>query len=181
MRGRRVYPALLLPVAIAAALAGCGDSPDGPVLAPPAEPRTLDLGWVERNRDARITFAVERLAVTEDGWRLTASVTNDSLTPYRLDERSIGLVLLDSGSRAELLRLTGNLSHAPPALKPVRASPPPPPALGPGAEWSATVTGAEVLRAGSVVRVLFGPFSSVERIRSEAQDVQWVTDHFVRL
>jgi hypothetical protein len=38
-----------------------------------------------------------------------------------------------------------------------------------------------VLRAGSVVRVLFGPFPSVERFRSEAQDVQWVTDHFVPL
>jgi hypothetical protein len=181
MRGRRVYPPPLLAVAIAAALTGCGGAPDGPVLAPPAEPRTIELEWVERNRDARITFGVERLVVTEDGWRLTASVTNDSSKPYRPDGRSIGLVLLDTGSRAEVLRLTGNLTHAPPALKPVRASPAPPPVLGPGAEWSATLTGAEVLRAGSVVRVLFGPFPPVERFRSEAQDVQWVTDHFVRL
>jgi hypothetical protein len=181
MRGPRVYPPLFLAAAIAAVLAGCGDSPDEPVLAPPAEPRTIELGWVERHRDARFTFRVERLVVTDDSWSLTVSVTNDSLLPYRPDERSVGLVLLDSASQAEVRRLTGNFTHAPPALTPVRASPPPPPALGPGAAWRTTVTGSEELRAGSVVRVLFGPFPSVERFRSEAQDVQWVTDRFVRL
>jgi hypothetical protein len=90
-------------------------------------------------------------------------------------------VLLETQSPAELRRLTGNLSHPPPALRPTRASPAPPPALGPGASWSATVSGQEELRDGSVVRVLFGPFSSIERFRSEAQDVLWVTDHAVRL
>jgi hypothetical protein len=29
--------------------------------------------------------------------------------------------------------------------------------------------------------VLFGPLSSIERFRSEAQDILWVTDHSVRL
>jgi hypothetical protein len=180
MRGSRVYPSLLVAVAIPLALTACGGSP-GPVLAPPAEPRTIELEWVERHRDARFTFRVERLVVGEDGWQVAVSVTNGSLRPYRLDERSVGLVLLDSASRDELRRLTGNLTHAPPALRPDRAAPPPPPALGPGASWSATVSGPEVLRAGSVVRVLFGPFSSVERFRTEVQDVLWVTDHAVRL
>jgi hypothetical protein len=163
------------------ALAGCGNAPDGPVLTPPAEPRTIELGWVERHKSARFTFQVERLVIAESGWRATVSVTNRSLRPYRLDDRSVGLVLLESPSRSELRRLTGNLSHAPPALRPDHASPPPPSALGPGASWSTTVTGAEVLRADSVVRVLFGPFSSVERFRSEAQDVLWVTDRSVRI
>jgi hypothetical protein len=180
MRGSRVYPALLAAVAIPMALAACGGSP-GPELAPPAKPRTIELEWVERHRNARFTFRVERLVIGEDGWQLSVSVTNGSLRPYRLDERSVGLVLLDSASRSELRRLTGNLTHAPPALRPDRATPPPPPALGPGASWSATVSGAEVLRAGSVVRVLFGPFSSVERFRTEVQDVLWVTDHSTRL
>jgi hydrogenase maturation factor HypF (carbamoyltransferase family) len=33
----------------------------------------------------------------------------------------------------------------------------------------------------SVVRVLFGPFSPIERFRSEAQDILWVTRHSIRL
>lgn len=179
MRGPRVYPAVL--VAVAVVLGGCGGSPEGPTLAPPATPRTIVLGWVERHNNADFTFRVERLVVAEDGWRAAVSVTNGSKVAYRLDQRTVGLVLLETQTRAELRRLTDNLSHPPPALKPTRASPAPPPALGPGASWSATVSGPEELRDGSVVRVLFGPFSSIERFRSEAQDVLWVTDHAVRL
>jgi hypothetical protein len=163
------------------ALGGCDGSPEGPVLAPPAEPRTIELDWVERHKRAGFTFRVDRLAVARDGWRARISVTNGSMRPYRLTQRSVGLVLLETAGRAELRRLTGNLTHAPPALKPDRVSPAPPAALGPGGSWSATVSGREVLRDGSVVRVLFGPFSSVERFRSETQDVLWVTDHSVRL
>jgi hypothetical protein len=167
--------------AVALALGGCGESTEGPTLAPPATPRAIELGWVERHDKAGFTFRVERLVVGEPGWRATISVTNRSRIAYRLDQRSVGLVLLETKTRAELRRLTGNLSHPPPALKPTRASPAPPPALGPGASWSGTVSGPEGLRDDSVVRVLFGPFSSIERIRSEAQDVLWVTDHAVRL
>jgi hypothetical protein len=180
MRGPRVYPGCYLTVAVGLALAGCGGSP-GPTLAPPAEPRTIQLGWVERHRAAHFTFRVERLVIAEGGWRATVSLTNGSRRPYRLNPRSIGLVLLETPSRSELRRLTGNLSHAPPALKPTRTSPPPPPALGPGASWSTTIAGSEVLRTGSVVRVLFGPFSSVERFRTEVQEVLWVTDQSVRI
>jgi hypothetical protein len=168
-------------MAVAVVLGGCGESPDGPTLAPPATPRTIELGWVERDTKALFTFRVDRLVVAEHGWRATVSVTNRSKVAYRLDQRSVGLVLLETQTPAELRRLTGNLSHPPPALKPMRASPAPPPALGPGASWSGTVAGPEQLREGSVVRVLFGPFSSIERFRSEAEDVLWVTDHAVRL
>jgi hypothetical protein len=174
-----VYPPLLLGVALV--LGGCGGSPEGPTLAPPATPRTIELGWVERHKNARFTFRVERLVVAEHGWRATVSVTNRSQIAYRLDQRSVGLVLLETQTPAELRGLTDNMSHPPPALKPTRASPAPPPALGPGASWSATVSGPEELRDGSVVRVLFGPFSSIERFRGEAQDVLWVTDQAVRL
>jgi len=179
MRGQRVYPAAL--AAVALVLGGCGEVPEGPTLAPPATPQTIKLGWVERPRNARFTFRVERLVVAEHGWQATVSVTNRSQIAYRLDQRSVGLVLLETQAPAELRRLTDNLSHPPPALKPTRASPAPPPALGPGASWSGTVAGPEELRDGSVVRVLFGPFSSIERFRSEAQGVLWVTDHAVRL
>ena len=121
------------------------------------------------------------MVVEEEGWRVTFSITNGSRLAYRVDNRSVGLVLLDSATQAELRRLTGNLTHPPPALKPEGVSVPPPPALGPGATWSATVSGPQVLREGSVVRVLFGPFTSIERFRTEIQDVFWVTDHYVRL
>jgi hypothetical protein len=178
MRGWRVYPAVCLLAALA--LSGCGGSPDGPSLAPPAEPQTFDVRWVERH--AGFTFRVERLVVEEEGWRVTFSITNGSRLAYRVDNRSVGLVLLDSATQAELRRLTGNLTHPPPALKPDGvAVPRPPPALGPGASWSATVSGPQVLHEGSVVRVLFGPFTSIERFRTEVQDVFWVTDHYVRL
>jgi predicted small lipoprotein YifL len=180
MRGPRVYPAALA-IAVAVTLAGCGDSPEGPTLAPPAEQRTLELGWVERDKATRFTYHVERLVIADDGWRLTFSMTNGSRSTYRVDDGDIGLVLLETQTRAELRRLTGNLTHPPPALKPTAALPPAPPALGPGASWSATVSGPEELREGSVVRVLFGPLSSIERFRSEAQDILWVTDQSVRL
>jgi hypothetical protein len=180
MRGPRVYPAALA-VAVAVTLTGCGDSPEGPTLTPPAEPRMLELDWVERDKATRFTYRVERLVIADDGWRLTFSMTNGSRSTYRVDDGDIGLVLLETQTRAELRRLTGNLTHPPPALKPTAALPPPPPALGPGASWSATGSGSEELREGSVVRVLFGPLSSVERFRSEAQDILWVTDQSVRL
>ena len=152
------------------------------MLAPPAKPRTIRLGWLERYRAAQFTLRVDRLVIGDDGWSARVSMTNGSRTPYRLDQRTVGLVLLDTATRAELERLTGNLTHAPPALRPECASPPPPPALGPGASWTGTISGPDVLRAGSVVRVLFGPFSAAgERFRSEVQGVLWVTDHSVRL
>jgi hypothetical protein len=59
MRGWRVYPAVLLTVA----LAGCSSGAEQPELAPPAEPRTIELGWVERFRAASFVFRVGRLAV----------------------------------------------------------------------------------------------------------------------
>lgn len=178
MTGWRVYP----PVLALVALAGCGSGTERPVLPRPAEPRTLELGWVERYQVARFTFRVERLVVAEDGWRAEVSVENGSSSPYRVGEESAGLVILGSASRAELRTLTDDLTRPPPALRADVIAPAPPPALGPGASWSGTISGPEVLREGSVVRVLFGPFSRVgARDVTEAADVFWVTDHAVRI
>ena len=178
MTGWRVYPALLALVAFL--VAGCG--PPGPELAPPAQTDTLDLGWVERDRKDNFTFRVERLVIADNGWRAEVSVRNGSQTPFRLQEGSVGLVLLDTRTMAELNRLTGDLEHTPPVLKPDRLRPPTPSVLGPGAFWRGTMVGGEVLRQGSVVRFLFGPYSSAgERFRSEATEFFWVTDHSVRL
>jgi hypothetical protein len=178
LTGWRVYPALLALVALL--VAGCG--PPGPELAPPAKTGTLDLGWVERDHKDNFTFRVERLVIGDNGWSAKVSVRNGSQTPFRLQEGSVGLVLLDTRTMAELNRLTGDLAHTPPVLKPDRLRPPPPSVLGPGASWTGTIIGTEVLRRGSFVRVLFGPYSSAgERFRSEATEFFWVTDHSVRL
>ena len=151
-------------------------------MAPPAQPGTFDLGWVERDHKDNFTFRVERLVIGDSGWSAKVSVRNGSQTPFRLQEGSVGLVLLETRTMAELNRLTGDLEHTPPVLKPDRLRPPPPSVLGPGASWSGTIIGTEVLRRGSVVRVLFGPYSSAgERFRSEATEFFWVTDHSVRL
>src|SRR5918995_3434116 len=98
MRGPRVYPAALA-VAVAVTLTGCGDSPEGPTLTPPAEPRTLELDWVERDKATRFTYRVELLVITHDGWRLTFSMTNGSRSTYRVDDGDIGLVLLETQTR----------------------------------------------------------------------------------
>lgn len=165
----------------AVALAGCSGT-ERPTLAPPAEPRTIELGWVERYPSAGFTFRVERLTVGDVGWRARIEVTNGSRSPYRLGRGSVGLVLLDTASRAEVLRLTDDLTRAPPALRPDRSAPEPPAVLGPGASWAATIAGSEVLRAGSVVRLLFGPYSRLgARDVTEAGTLFWVTEHAVRL
>jgi hypothetical protein len=180
MTGWRVYPACVA-VVVLAGLAGCSGI-ERPTLAPPAEPRMIELGWVERDASTGFTFRVGRLTVGEEGWRAEIEVTNGSESAYRVGRGSVGLVLLDTMSRAEVLRLTDDLTRAPPALRPDRATPEPPAVLGPGASWAATIAGSEELRAGSVVRVLFGPYS-----RLGARDVTgsatalWVTEHAVRL
>jgi hypothetical protein len=166
---------------LAFVLAGCSGI-ERPTLAPPAEPRTLELGWVERDRLTGFTYRVERLSVGEDGWRALIEVTNGSESPYRLGRGSVGLVLLDTASRAEVRALTDDLTRAPPALTPTRVAPEPPPVLGPGATWEAEIAGSEVLREGSVVRVLFGPYSRLgARDVTASGTVLWVTQHAVRL
>lgn len=177
MTGWRVYPCLLLLVA----LAGCSGIQQ-PTLAPPATAKDVDLGWVERYAAGQFTFRVGRLAVGPDGWRANVAVTNNSTSPYRLSPQSFGLVALDTTSQAELKRLTEDLTRTPPALQPVSVSPAPPPLLAPGETYRGTIQGSEVLREGTVLRLLFGPFTRPDaRDVSEGADVLWVTYHAVRI
>jgi hypothetical protein len=191
MTGWRVYPArhagrrrahLRVSAFVSVlVLAGCSGI-ERPTLAPPAEPRTIELGWVERDPSTSFTYRVERLSVGEDGWRAAIEVTNGSESAYRLGRGSVGLVLLDTASRAEVQALSDDLTRAPPALTPTRSRPEPPPVLGPGAIWEAEIAGSEVLREGSVVRVLFGPYSRVgARDVTASGTVLWITEHAVRL
>jgi hypothetical protein len=137
---------------------------------------------VERYAGGQFTFRVGRLAFGPDGWRTTVAVTNHTPSPYRLGPQSFGLVALNTRSQAELRRLTEDLTRTPPALRPDRVTPRPPPLLAPGETYRGTIEGSEVLREGTVLRVLFGPFSRPEsRDLTQGADVLWVTDHAVRI
>ncbi len=166
---------------LALALAGCSAAPERPTLAPPAEPRTLELGWNEPFRSTGFVFRVERLVIAEDGWRVTLSVGNASRSSYRIGRQSVGLVLLETETKKELQELTDGLEQTPPSLRPDRVSPRAPALLRPGQFWRAELEGSVVLREGSVVRVLFGPFTRVGARGRESADVLWVTDHAVRI
>ena len=177
MTGWRVYPCLLLLVA----LAGCSGI-QRPTLAPPAKPKDVDLGWVERYAAGQFTFRVGRLVLGPDGWEANVAVTNNSGSPYRISPQNFGLVALNTRSKGELERLTENLTRTPPALRPDSVTPAPPPLLAPGATYRGTIKGSEVLRSGTVLRVLFGPFTRPDiRDVSRSADVLWVTDHSLRI
>jgi hypothetical protein len=151
---------------------------------PAAEPRVLELGWVERSPETSLSFRVERLVIRRGGWRLTASVTNrDSVgyliqRPHRPGESMLGLVLLETTSKEELRELTADFRTAPPFLEPDRIEPPVPRVLRAKSRWLGTLTGSTTLRKGSVVRVLFGRFV---RVRGDPGYLLWVTDHAVQL
>lgn len=140
MTGWRVYPACLA----LAALPACGGSAGtDSVRNPAAEPRVLELGWVERSPEASLSFRVERLVIRRGGWRLTASVTNrDSVgyliqRPHRPAESMFGLVVLETASREELRELTADFRKAPPFLDRTGSS------LGSRASWRGSPAGTE--------------------------------------
>jgi hypothetical protein len=179
MRGARVYPWIVL----AALVAGCGSDAGTPRLAPPAEPRTIELGWVEQSVDPKFVYRVDRLVVRPDGWRVDVAVENRTgddfqiRRPHRFPGAVFGLVLLETTSRKELDELTAGSREEPPFLEPDRISPPLPVSFRAGATWRGSLSGASILRRGSVVRVIFGRF-----VRDRhPMVITWVTDHAVRL
>ena len=165
------------------ALAGCGSEAGRPEFAPPAAPRTIELGWVERSKDPAFVYRVERIILRPDGWSADVSVQNATeddfqiRRPHRPRGSLFGLVLLETTSREELRELTADLKEEPPFLEPDRISPPLPGSLRAGAGWRGTLSGSTVLRRGTVVRVIFGRFN---RDRPP-HNITWVTDHAVRL
>jgi hypothetical protein len=179
MTGWRVYPAIW----VAVALAGCSGVHE-PTVAPPAEPRTLELGWVEPSPELGLTFRVDRLVVRRDGWELTAAVRNRGgfeyfiQRPHQPGGSMFGLVLLRSTRRDEVRELTADFRKAPPFLEAQRITPPLPRLLPARAHWRGTLTGSQTLRSGSVVRVLFGRFVQT---RGDPRYLLWVTEHSVRL
>jgi hypothetical protein len=177
MTGARVYPAVLAVVA----LAGCGSGAERPELAPPAEPRVIELGWVERGATPRFVYRVTRLVLRAEGWSADVSVRNATEDDYGIGSRSqraplFGLVLLETESRKELQELTSDLTRDPPVLIPDRITPPLPDLLRARTTWRGSLAGSTRLRRGTVVRVIFGRFT-----RKAKPATTWVTDHAVRL
>lgn len=168
---------------MALAVAGCGSSAERPVLAPPAEPRTIELGWVERGAAPALVYRVERLTIRRDGWSADISVQNSGVDdvqirrPHRAGKSLFGLVLLETSSRKELNDLTAGLRKEPPFLEAERIEPRLPISLGAGTTWRGRLSGSTVLRRGTVVRLIFGRFTSDRPTRNAT----WVTDHSVRL
>jgi hypothetical protein len=168
-----------------AALVGCGSvSESDRVTTSPAEPRVIDLNWVERWPAAGLTFRVDRLVVRRDGWQLAAAVTNRSSVPYviqrphRPGEAMFGLVVLQTTTRKELRELTADFRKAPPFLEPGRLEPRPPRVLEARTTWRGVLSGPRILRRGWVIRVLFGRFV---RAQGDPGYLLWVTEHAVRL
>jgi len=132
-------------------------------------------------------FRVERLVITDGGWSAEVAVENRSAFDYSLQrphrprgQNMLGLVLLETAGKAELRKLTAGLRKAPPFLEPDRITPRPPPIFRAGQRWSGRLTGSAMLRRGSVVRILFGRFSTIGRVKGPRALI-WVTDHAVRL
>jgi hypothetical protein len=183
MTGARVYPPLL----VAVALAGCGS--EAADLAPPAKPRTIELGWSERSGPPGrgFVFRVDRIVVTRNGWRADVSVTNDSPVDYRIQRphlpgKSIfGLVVLETADDRELRRLTARLGYLPPFLEHHWIMPPTPPTLRARTTWRGSMGAPTVLREGLFARVVFGRFARYTRSEGLPRSFWWVTDHAVRL
>jgi hypothetical protein len=164
-------------------LAGCG-SGDEVRVAAPAEPRALELGWHEESAESGLVFRVHRLVVNRDGWRVTVSVANHGSVgytigrPHHRGKSMFGLVLLETLTGQELRELTADFRKAPPFLEPDRIVPPLPRVLTPGSSWTGTMSGPQILRQRSAVRLLFGRF---ERTRGDPGYLLWVTEHAIRL
>lgn len=189
---------LVVLVALGAALAGfafsttarreAGEDP-GAKASTAAGPQLATLGWVEDFGDGenRLSFGVETLEVTEDGWRARISVENDTPIGYEVGDpratlaRAFGLMLFSTGELDELdeRNTTGTL----PAVRPAAEYEPPLPlVLGPGASWEGTISAEGSLAAGSWVRVQFGALVAVGEPPAGLQErVVWITDHAHRL
>jgi hypothetical protein len=154
-----------------------------------AGPQTAELDWRETYGDKgqQLVFEVERIQVTNTGWRAKVGLINRTSVAYRVGDpratldRAFGLMLFATGDIAELDRRNreGTLPSARPA---VRYEPSLPIILESRASWRGTISAPGKLVAGSWVRVVFGTLLAVGATKGEVDDkVVWITDHAYRL
>jgi len=159
----------------------------GPSVA--ASPQTATLDWRESygKPGEELVFGVEKLQVTENGWRAWLVLTNGSSIAYDVGDpratldRAFGLMLFRTGDEHELEHR--NQNGILPATRPaVRYVPNLPKTLVPGATWRGRISAPGALVARSWVRVVFGTLVAVGKAPSGLSDrIVWITDHAYQL
>ena len=161
------------------------DSDVAPSVA--AGPQLAELDWNEAYGEGeQILFTVDRLEVTESGWRAQVGIDNRTqagweLAPGATPEGSFGLQLFETGDKAELDE-RNRAGTLPAVREATRYAPELPRILEPGASWHGTISAPGPLLAGSYARVVFGTLVAVGKPPEDMSDVVvWITDHRYQL
>ncbi len=153
-----------------------------------AGPQTATLDWTETygEKGNEVVFTVDRLEVTEAGWKARVGIDNRTevgweLAPGATPEGSFGLQLFETGDKDELDER--NQAGTLPAVRAAtRYEPELPRILEPGASWEGTISAPGPLVAGSWARVAFGTLIAVGKPPEGMNEiVVWITDHTHRL
>lgn len=164
-----------------------GDDDEAPTSVA-AGPQTAELGWRETYGESgeQIVFTVDRLEVTQTGWKATVGIENDSsvgweLAPGATAGGSFGLQLFETGDADELEER--NRSGMLPAVRAAsRFEPELAKILEPGRSWNGEISARGALVAGSWARVVFGTLVAVGKPPEALNDaVVWITDHAYEL
>lgn len=153
-----------------------------------AGPQTAELRWRETYGTAgeQLVFTVDRLDVTETGWKARIGIENDSsvsweLAPDATPDGSFGLQLFETGDADELedRNRVGTL----PAVRAATGYVPElPRILEPGSSWEGEISARGALVAGSWARVVFGTLVAIGKPPDELGDtVVWITDQSLQL
>jgi hypothetical protein len=153
-----------------------------------AGPQAAELGWRETygSGGEQLIFTVERLEVTQTGWKARIGIENDSsvgweLAPGATPDGAFGLQLFETGDAEELEER--NRAGTLPAVRAATDYVPElPPVLDPGASWEGEISARGPLVAGSWARVVFGTLVAVGKPPDELQEMLiWITDHSYEL
>jgi hypothetical protein len=153
-----------------------------------AGPQTVNLAWRETYGSAneRLVFTVDRLDVTEAGWKARIGIENDSsvgweLAPGATPDGSFGLQLFETGDAEELAERNRNRT-LPAVRAATRFAPELPTVLGPGDRWEGEISARGALVAGGWARVVFGTLVAVGRPPEQLDEMLvWITDHAYQL
>jgi hypothetical protein len=148
----RLFPVLVV-VALALPMSGCGSSSSGTV----ARPQTVKLDWHENcgTRADPIPIATRSLVVEKGVWRVALSFRNRTritlfiTRPHFPGSTYFGLEPFRTASRREVVERAETGAGAKPRTIADRFSPPLPRLLPPGRGWSGEFTGRAALPAGS--------------------------------
>jgi len=153
-----------------------------------ASPQAAGLRWRETYGPAgeQLVFTVDRLEVTETGWKARIGVENDTsvgweLAPGATPDGTFGLQLFETGDKSELE--DRNRQGTLPAVRAATGyAPELPRLLEPGSAWEGEIIARGALLAGSWVRVVFGTLVAVGKPPEELEEMLiWITDNTYQL